>query len=312
MILNVLQDVKNTLSVLTPGPHGWAHQAFRGAPRFSTVCLGRRPGQDSDAYWMNVSDFLTPPSLYYGLVGGQPEKLKQTAAWFDASKLEVTQHFVTSKDGTRIPYFQVSQRGMALDDSHPTLLNGYGGFEVSEVPYYSGAYGRAWLSKGGVYVLANIRGGGEYGPRGHDAALKANRAVRLRGFCRGGRGSGGPWGHLLTWAASVAATAGFWWEHATMYPEDFAAIVCQVPLLDMKRFTHIGAGASWIAEYGNPDKPEEWASIQKFSPYQNVQKDVKYPPILFVTSTGDDRVEPVHARKMAARMLGFRRQRPVL
>ncbi|MHB2017221.1 MAG: prolyl oligopeptidase family serine peptidase [Candidatus Xenobia bacterium] len=307
LLLNVLEDVKSRLYVLTPGPHGWTRQPFRGAPLFSSVSASAVDADHSDACWMTVTDFLTPDTLYYGEVGGTPEKLKQTPTYFDASNLEVSQHFATSRDGTRIPYFQVSPRGMKLDGSHPTLLNGYGGFEVSEVPYYSGAMGRAWLSKGGVYVLANIRGGGEYGPRWHEAAIKANRPRAYEDFaavaedlvqrgvttparlgCLGGSNGGLLVGNMLV-----------------DYPQDFGAIVCQVPLLDMKRYTHIGAGASWIAEYGDPDKPADWAYIKTFSPYQNVQKDVKYPPILFVTSTEDDRVEPVHARKMAAKMLDF-------
>jgi prolyl oligopeptidase len=254
---------------------------------------------------MNVSDFLTPSSLYLGHIGSMPDKLKQSPAFFDASNLEVSQHFATSKDGTRIPYFQVSARGLTLDGSHPTLLNGYGGFEISEVPSYSGGIGRAWLTQGGVYVLANIRGGGEYGPRWHEAAIQQNRPRAYEDFaavaedlvarhittpehlgCIGGSNGGLLMGNMLT-----------------TYPQDFGAIVCQVPLLDMKRYTHLSAGASWIAEYGDPDKPEQWAFLRTFSPYQNVVKDAHYPPVLFMTSTRDDRVHPAHARKMAAKML---------
>jgi prolyl oligopeptidase len=230
--------------------------------------------------------------------------IKQAPAFFDATRFEVSQHFATSKDGTRIPYFQINPKGMKLDGNNPTLLYGYGGFEVSLLPNYSGTVGRAWLERGGVYVVANIRGGGEYGPRWHNAALEANRPRAYEDFAavasdltsrgiasrahlgaEGGSNGGLLMGNMLT-----------------SYPELFGAIVCEVPLLDMKRYTHLGAGASWIAEYGDPDKPEEWAFIKTFSPYQNVKKGMDYPPILFYTATSDDRVGPVQARKMAAKM----------
>jgi len=304
LILNVLEDVKNRLTVLTPGKDGWKREALLGAPAFSTASAWGIDPEESDDYFMNVSDFLTPPSLCYGRIGAQPEKLKEMPAFFDASSLEVSQHFATSKDGTKVPYFQVNPKGMKLDGANPTLLNGYGGFEVSEVPYYSGGVGRAWLSQGGVYVLANIRGGGEYGPRWHQAALKRNRHRAYEDFaavaqdlvtrkvtsptklgCEGGSNGGLLMGNMIT-----------------LYPQLFGAVVCQVPLLDMKRYSHLLAGASWMAEYGDPDKPEEWDFIRTFSPYQNVKKEGKYPPTIFMTSTRDDRVHPGHARKMMARM----------
>ncbi|HEY4002592.1 MAG TPA: prolyl oligopeptidase family serine peptidase, partial [Candidatus Xenobia bacterium] len=305
LILNVLQDVKSTLSVLTPSAGDWHREPFEGAPKFATASVEAVDDQVSDDYFMQVTGFLSPPTLYYGQIGRQPEKLKQSPAFFDASGLEVSQHFATSRDGTRIPYFQVAPRGLKLDGSHPTLLNGYGGFEISEVPFYSGAIGSAWLSWGGVYVLANIRGGGEYGPKWHEAALQQNRPRAYEDFaavaedlvarhvtsparlgCFGGSNGGLLMGNMIT-----------------TYPQLFGAIVCQVPLLDMKRYTHLLAGASWMAEYGDPDKPDQWAFIRTFSPYQNVSKDAKYPPVLFMTSTRDDRVHPGHARKMAAKML---------
>jgi len=253
---------------------------------------------------MNLSGYLNPASLLYGKVGAAPEKLKEMPAFFDASKLEVSQHFATSKDGTRVPYFQVAQKDLALDGARPTLLYGYGGFEVSMTPGYSGSAGRGWLSQGRAYVVANIRGGGEYGPRWHQAALKQNRLRAYEDFAAVAEDliarkvtapknlgiQGGSNGGLLTGNMTV------------LYPQLFGAVVCQVPLLDMQRYSKLLAGASWMAEYGDPDKPEEWAFIQTFSPYHNLKDGVKYPPVLFTTSTRDDRVHPGHARKMMAKM----------
>jgi prolyl oligopeptidase len=304
LILNVLEDVKNTLSVLTPGPDGWKRETLTGAPPFATVSAWGIEREESDEYFMNVSGFLTPSSLLYGRIGQQPAKLKQLPAFFDATGLEASQYFATSKDGTRVPYFQVSPKGLPLDGARPTLLYGYGGFEVSMMPSYNASVGRGWLSQGGVYVVANIRGGGEYGPRWHQGALKQNRLRAYEDFAavaedlfrrkvtsprrlgiQGGSNGGLLMGNMFT-----------------LYPHLFGAVVCQAPLLDMQRYSKLLAGASWVAEYGDPDKPEEWQFIKTFSPYHNVRRDAHYPPILFTTSTRDDRVHPGHARKMMARM----------
>jgi len=304
LILNVLEDVKSRLSVLTPGDGEWRREALPGSAQSATLGAWAVDDRESDDFFMTVTDFLTPTSLYLGTFGQAPEKLKQTPAFFDASGLEISQHFAISKDGTRVPYFQVSPKGLALDGSRPTLLTGYGGFEISEVPYYSGAVGRAWLSRGGVYVVANIRGGGEYGPKWHQAALREKRPRAYEDFAAvaqdlvarkvttprllgtiGGSNGGLLMGNMIT-----------------MYPQLFGAVVCEVPLLDMQRYSHLLAGASWMAEYGDPDKPEEWAFIQTFSPYHNLKAGVSYPPVLFTTSTRDDRVHPGHARKMMAKM----------
>jgi prolyl oligopeptidase len=304
VILNILEDVKNRLMVLTPTPQGWNSQALVGAPEIGTVSAGAVDSDESDAYFMTVNDYLTPTTLWLGEIGQQPEPLKSLPAMYNADGLEVSQHFATSRDGTQVPYFQVARRGLTLDGTHPTLLYGYGGFEISLTPSYNPAVGRAWTSQGGVYVVANIRGGGEYGPRWHQAALKENRLRAYEDFAAVGedlirRGvtssrrlgiQGGSNGGLLV--GNMVA----------LYPELFQAAVCQVPLLDMKRYHLLLAGASWMAEYGDPDDPEQWAYIQKFSPYQNVRSDVKYPKILFTTSTRDDRVHPGHARKMFAKM----------
>jgi prolyl oligopeptidase len=302
LLLNVLQDVKNRILVLDPG-NDWQAKPLKGAPAFGTLSVWAVDDEASDAYFMNVTDYLTPTALLMGEVGKDPEKLKQLPGFFDASQHEISQQFATSKDGTRVPYFMVSRKGMALNGKNPTLLYGYGGFEVSLTPGYSASVGRAWLSEGGVYVVANIRGGGEYGPRWHQAALKANRNKAYEDFAavaedliarkitspkhlgmQGGSNGGLLMGNMLV-----------------MYPQLFGAVVCQVPLLDMKRYHKLLAGASWMAEYGNPDT-DDWNFLKAYSPYQNVQADASYPPVLFTTSTRDDRVHPGHARKMMARM----------
>ena len=307
LIVNVLDDVKNKLTVLTPPSDAgeWKREAFVGAPTFGTIMVGAVDSIDSDAVWLSASDFLTPSTLALAEPGRQPEVLKTMPSFFDASKHTIEQHFATSKDGTRVPYFVVRPKDLKFDGQAPTLLYGYGGFEVSMTPKYSGGIGRGWLDKGGVYVVANIRGGGEYGPRWHQAALKANRHKAYEDFAAVGRDliarkitstphlgvQGGSNGGLLTGNMLV------------QYPEKFGAVVIQVPLLDMKRYSHLLAGASWMAEYGDPDKPEEWAFIKTFSPYHLFDPARDYPPTLFTTSTRDDRVHPGHARKMMASML---------
>ncbi len=305
VILNLLDDVKSSLAVATPGKGGWSVKPLQGAPQFATASASAVDSEESDDYFLTVSGYLTPASLHLGNVAtGTPEKLKTMPAFFDASGLDVSQHFATSKDGTKVPYFQIAPKGLKLDGTNPTLLYGYGGFEISLTPGYNPTAGLAWTTKGGVYVVANIRGGGEYGPKWHQAALKQNRHRAYEDFsavaedlvarkvtsvkrlgAQGGSNGGLLMGNMIT-----------------LYPERFGAIVCQVPLLDMKRYNHLLAGASWMAEYGDPDVPAQWEYIRTFSPYQNLQKGVKYPPTLFTTSTRDDRVHPGHARKMMARM----------
>lgn len=305
LVLNVLEDVRNRLSVLTPKGGRWETSAFTGAPAFGTLGVSAVDADESDAVWLTATDYLTPTTLSLAEIGKAPEQLKAMPVFFDKTGLEIQQHFATSKDGTRVPYFLVKPTNLKLDGTTPTLLYGYGGFEVSELPRYSGGVGKGWLEKGGVYAVANIRGGGEYGPRWHQAALKANRGRAFEDFAavaqdliarkvtspkhlgiQGGSNGGLLMGNMLA-----------------QYPDLFGAVVVQVPLLDMQRYHKLLAGASWMAEYGNPDKPEEWAFIQTFSPYHLVRKGADYPPTLFMTSTRDDRVHPGHARKMMARML---------
>ncbi|PWK86634.1 prolyl oligopeptidase family serine peptidase [Fulvimonas soli] len=311
LILDVLDDVKSRLEVLTPPASGngdWPRAPMAGAPSMSTVTVADTDPDNSDEYWLSVTGFLTPSSLQRGVLGGgAAETLKQSPAFFDASRFQVNQHFVASKDGTRVPYFEIAPKDLKLDGSNRTLLYGYGGFEVSLEPFYSGSIGRAWLERGGVYVIANIRGGGEYGPRWHQAALKADRLRAYEDFAAVAqdlvrRGVTSP-RHL---GAEGGSNGGLLMGNMlTLYPQLFGAIACEVPLLDMKRYVHLSAGASWIAEYGDPDDPGQWAFIRTFSPYQNLKPGMHYPPVLFYTTTSDDRVGPVQARKMAAKMQGM-------
>ncbi len=302
VVLSLLDNVRSRLEVLTPGDGGWARRTVE-LPGLGTAGI-TEASDDSDLFFYSYQDFLTPSSLF-AASGGPGEKVKSTPAFFDTSGMVVTQREATSKDGTRIPYFLVTPAGFEADGTAPTLLNGYGGFEVSEVPRYSAVLGTAWLARGGVYVLANIRGGGEFGPRWHEAALKSNRIKSFEDFIAVGEDlvkqritspehlgiMGGSQGGLLVGGAF------------TMRPELFGAAVVQVPLADMRRFNVLLAGASWMGEYGNPDVPEEWAYIKTWSPYHLLRADAEYPTPFFWTNTRDDRVHPGHARKMVAKML---------
>jgi prolyl oligopeptidase len=304
LVVNELDNVKNRLYALQHKNGQWTRTAL-DTPAFGSVSLTGIDADESDDYFMTVTDFLTPSSLYLGsLPSAGKEKLKSLPAYFKAGGLEISQHEATSKDGIRVPYFQVSRTNLVLNRANPTLLYGYGGFEIPMLPNYNAGVGSAWLERDGVYVLANIRGGGEFGPTWHEAARKQNRQRAYDDFIavaedlaarkvtspkhlgiQGGSNGGLLMGVMLT-----------------ERPDLFKAVVCQVPLLDMRRFNKLLAGASWMDEYGNPDKPEEWTYLSKYSPYQNVRASTQYPRVLFTTSTRDDRVHPGHARKMVARM----------
>jgi prolyl oligopeptidase len=259
----------------------------------------------SDSYFFAHQDFATPTTLYRRSLGdARSVALKSLPSFFNAKGIVTRQFEATSADGTRIPYFIAMREGLKLDGGNPTLLYGYGGFANTELPWYSGVFGKGWLEPGGVLVLANLRGGGEFGPQWHQAAQKANKqrtwddmaAVAEDLIQRGITTQkhlgimGGSQGGLLVTATMVQR------------PELFGAVVSQVPLTDMLRYHKLLAGASWIAEYGDPDKPEERAYIAKYSPYQNVKKNATYPRTFIYTSTRDDRVHPGHARKMVAKM----------
>jgi len=255
-----------------------------------------------EAYF-GFESFLKPSTLYADGGNDKPAEIKALPPRFDATGLVTEQFEATSKDGAKIPYFVVRQKD--AKGPRPTILYGYGGFEISMNPSYSANFGRLWLTRGGTFVLANIRGGGEFGPAWHDAALKYHRQLAFDDFAAVASDiekrklttptqlgiMGGSNGGLLVSTVMM------------QHPELLGAVVCQVPLIDMIRYTHIGAGASWIAEYGDPADPKMADYIRGYSPYQNVSAKKTYPPVLFVTATSDDRVTPVHARKMAARML---------
>jgi prolyl oligopeptidase len=304
-LTNELVDVHNTLYAWKRTKKGWKKTKVK-TPELASFGAWAYDDDEGDDYWFSTSDFLTPSTLELQVAKKKKrEVIKKSPAFFDSKGLAIEQHFATSADGTKVPYFQIGRKDMPLDGTNATLIEGYGGFEISLTPYYSGGVGSQWLEKGGVYVVPNLRGGGEYGPTWHQAAVGHDRQRAYDDFAavaqdlidrkvtapaklgiRGGSNGGLLVGVMMT-----------------ERPDLFGAVVCEQPLLDMKRYHLLLAGASWMGEYGNPDVAEDWAAISKYSPYQNVKADVKYPRVLFTTSTRDDRVHPAHARKMAARMM---------
>jgi len=308
VLLDLLDNVSSRLVEARRGEDGkWAKRDV-DAPKLSNLNAAAFDRRESDDYFLFVTGFTTPTTLHLAKGGSDArEKLKSLPDFFDASNLAVTQHEATSKDGTKIPYFQVMRKDAKADGKNPTILYGYGGFEVSQVPTYSGFVGNGWLAKGGVWVLSNLRGGGEFGPAWNrvarregrqkthdDYAAVAEDLIRRKVTSPAKLGIlGGSQGGLLVSAAMLQR------------PELFGAVVATVPLMDMKRYHKLLAGHSWMGEYGDPDKPEDWAFISKYSPYQNVLRGRAYPKMLITTSTRDDRVHPGHARKMAARMQQF-------
>jgi prolyl oligopeptidase len=304
LLLTTLDNVRSRVEVLTFRDGAWRRAPLPGVPEAGTASVSAVDDIEADDYFLITSSPVTPSTLALGTAGDgrEPERLKASPTFFKTNGLRVEQHEAVSKDGTRIPYFQIGPADVPADGSTPTLLYGYGGFEIPLVPGYDPVSGAAWLEKGRVLVIANIRGGGEFGPAWHQAALKEKRPRAYEDFAAVAEDlirrrvtspphlgiKGGSNGGLLV---------------GNMYalrPDLFGAVVCQVPLLDMRRFNKLLAGASWMGEYGDPDKPEEWAFIRGFSPYHNVARDRAYPPILITTSTRDDRVHPGHARKMTA------------
>jgi prolyl oligopeptidase len=304
VLVTLLDNVVGRLLRFTHDEDGW-HQAEIEIPAMGDVSVASADDV-SDRFFYTHAGFLSPTSLFEAdAARAGSTRIRSEPAWFDATGMQVEQHHAVSADGERIPYFVVMPPGFEADGQNPTLLFAYGGFEVPYPPHYSGIVGSAWLGRGGVYVVANIRGGGEFGPRWHQAALRENRQRAFddliavaedlveRGITSPGHLGirGGSNGGLLVGAVMVQR------------PDLFNAVVCQVPLLDMKRYHLLLAGASWMAEYGNPDDPEHWAFISRYSPYQNVSAEAEYPVAFLTTSTRDDRVHPGHARKMVAKML---------
>ncbi|MGN6334498.1 prolyl oligopeptidase family serine peptidase [Mycobacterium sp.] len=311
LLIVSLADVASRVEIVTPPSRDdplrssrgdWRREPVAGIPA-ATNTVVVSADDTGDEFFLDSSGFDSPSRLMRGTDDGRLEQIKSAPGFFDAENIFVTQNFVTSEDGTSIPYFVVRPGGpQASDGPAPTLLYGYGGFESSNTPGYSGVLGRLWLARGGTYVLANIRGGGEYGPDWHTQAMREGRHKVAEDFAAVAadlvdRG--------ITTVEQLGAQGGsngglLMGIMLTKYPERFGALVCSVPLLDMKRYHLLLAGASWVAEYGDPDNPDDWAFISEYSPYQNISATRHYPPVLMTTSTRDDRVHPGHARKMTA------------
>lgn len=305
LLIDKLNNVRSELYKYAFDKNKWTGKKI-DAPDYGSIGIVST-SDFSDRFFFTYTNFLNPSTLYLYEEDGTIKKVKSLPQFFDADKFEVKQHEAVSKDGTKIPYFIVFNKNINYNGKNPTLQYAYGGFEVSMIPYYSATIGTEWLSRGGIYVLANIRGGGEFGPKWHLAVIKQNRQKAYDDMIAVSEDlinrkitspkhlgvMGGSNGGLLVGVM------------LTERPDLYNAVVCQSPLLDMKRYNKLLAGASWMGEYGNPDNPEDWAYIKKYSPYQNVDKDKKYPPVFFTTSTRDDRVHPGHARKMAALMESY-------
>jgi prolyl oligopeptidase len=305
LVLSILEEMRPVFEVWAPTEAGWTHSNLPGLPEIGVVDVWRLDTDEAESngdLLANIQDPLTPAALM--LIEGikSPVPLKQAPRTFAAEGLVVTQHEAVSVDGERIPYVQT---GPAAESGNaPVHLNAYGGFGVAMRPSYNSAIGKLWLERGGTSVVANIRGGGEFGTRWHDAGRYAGKRLAhddfaavaadlvRRGVTRPGRiaAEGGSNGGIL-----IA-------NMLTRYPERFGALFCTIPLIDMRRYTKLLAGASWIAEYGDPDKPEEWAWLQTYSAYHTAEPGESYPPILIATTRRDDRVHPGHARKMTAKL----------
>lgn len=310
MYLSILENVTGKLYSAKPSNKGWdvSEIAMPANGSLNIVSVD----EWSDAAFVNYENFLQPDTLYAIERGGEPEVVQSLPARFDAEGLVTEQKFATGSDGTEIPYFVIRKADTEMNGTTPTMLYGYGGFEISMTPAYLAGFGKLWLENGGAYVIANIRGGGEFGPAWHQAVLKENRQLAFDDFIAVAENlistgltsaphlgiRGGSNGGLLVGASF------------TQRPDLFNAVICAVPLLDMMRYHTLLAGASWVGEYGDPDIPEERAYIRKYSPYQNIDADAEYPEMFIYTSTKDDRVHPGHGRKMAARLMDY--GKPVL
>jgi prolyl oligopeptidase len=308
LVVALYDNVRGSVRVYRPGDSEWTYSTL-DLPQNVSVGVGSASETD-DKVFVSVTGYLNPSSLWLAdAATGAVDQVKSMPAKFDATGMTVDQHEARSADGTMIPYFVVHKADMPLDGSNPTLLYGYGGFESSLLPGYSATVGKLWLERGGVYVIANTRGGGEFGPRWHEAALQQNRqrahedfqAVALDLIARD-----------ITSQPKLGIMGGsqgglFMGAMLTQRPDLINAAVIQVPLFDMLRFHKLLAGDSWKGEYGDPDIPEQRAWIQAYSPYQNLRAGQPYPEVFIHTSTKDDRVHPGHARKAAARLeeLGY-------
>jgi len=310
IFINILDEVKGKLLTATHFGKKWEITSIT-MPESGSLSIVSAD-EWTDTAFVNFESFLQPDTLYMITRNRNPEKIKSLPPRFETANLVTEQKFASSKDGTMVPYFLIRGKDTQMDGNTPTLLYGYGGFEISLTPSYLQGVGKLWLEQGGAYAIANIRGGGEFGPDWHQAALKENRQRAYDDFIavaenlistgltspkhlgiRGGSNGGLLMGVMLT-----------------QRPDLFNAVICAVPLLDMMRYHTLLAGASWMGEYGNPDIPEERVYIHQYSPYQNLDAGHDYPEVFFFTSTKDDRVHPGHARKMAAKMTAMKK--PVL
>jgi prolyl oligopeptidase len=305
LVLAILDELRPVFEVLTPSSESWFRTQLSGLPEVGMVNVWRFDMEEAESngdLLANAQDPITPATLALIEPSKAPAVLKRAPATFNAHGLVVTRHEAVALDGERIPYVQVGPPGET--GAAPVLMNGYGGFGLARLPYYSSAVGKLWLERGGTSVTANIRGGGEFGSRWHDAGRLERKPVSHDDFAAVAadlvkRGITRP----ARIAAEGASNGGILITNMlTRYPDRFGALFCTIPLIDMRRYTKLLAGASWIAEYGDPDRPEEWAYLQKYSAYHQARPGCRYPPILLATTRKDDRVHPGHARKMAAKL----------
>lgn len=299
LVITTIRDVRTITSRCTPTPSGWQVEALDQAARGQRTAVTCTDPRDDD-FLLKRSGFTTPPALMHHTATSVGRTISTSPRAFDTGGLLTEQLFATSRDGTQVPYFVTRRPGA----TGPAIMTGYGGFGKPRLPQYDARAGAAWLEPGGITIVANIRGGGEYGPEWHQQATRDGKYRSFEDFaavardavdrgittpsqlgCRGSSNGGLLAGVMLT-----------------RYPELFGAVVAQAPLLDMARYHQLLAGAAWAAEYGDPDRPEDWAWLSGYSPYHRVEADRSYPPILLMTSARDDRVHPGHARKMAARL----------
>ncbi|HEU0045130.1 prolyl oligopeptidase family serine peptidase [Sphingomonas sp.] len=304
VIVAYIDNVRGRADVLAPTATGWSRQAV---PLPENMSVGVASTTDrSNLAFLSVNGFATPTTLATLDVASPaaPKVVKTLPARFDAAGMRVEQFEATSSDGTKVPYFVVLPKGAKLDGTTPTLMTAYGGFQLARLPTYLGSTGKVWLERGGAFVLANIRGGGEFGPAWHDAGRKTKRQVIFDDFASVAR-------DLFTRRVTSAQKLGIYGGsnggllmgvQMTQQPQLWRAVAIQVPLLDMIRYEQIAAGASWVDEYGSVSVPEERAFLEKTSPYQNLKRGAAYPEPYIWTTTKDDRVGPQHARKFAARM----------
>jgi prolyl oligopeptidase len=311
LVVSVLDELQPVFTLFSPDEEAWSGAELRGLPRTGVAHLwplDAEPEESDGTLLAQVEDPITPASLLLTSTNlAAPALLRRSSPTYDAAGLVVTRHEAISVDGERVPYVQTGPAGQAAGEA-PVHLSGYGGFRVSRLPYYQGMIGKLWLERGGTTVVANIRGGGEFGTRWHEAGRREGKRLShddfaalaadlvRRGVTRPGRiaAEGGSNGGLL-----IA-------NMLTRYPDRFGAFFCTIPLIDMRRYSRLLAGASWIAEYGDPEKPEDWAFLQHLSAYHVAEPGRRYPPILLATTRRDDRVHPGHARKMAAKLQAMR------